>query len=72
MLWESNGNLGIGGIVPEYHTFDAQVSYKVKSIKSIVKIGGSNIFNQRYTQAVGSPNVGSLYYVSITFDQFLN
>jgi iron complex outermembrane receptor protein len=45
---------------------------KVPVIKSIIKLGGTNLFGKSYIQAYGSPNVGSTYYVSITFDQLLN
>ncbi|MCE7056725.1 TonB-dependent receptor [Algoriphagus sp. AGSA1] len=59
-------------VVPAYGTLDAQVSYKLKSIKSILKIGGSNLFSKGYTQAWGNPTVGTMYFVSLTFDEFLN
>jgi len=59
-------------IIPAYGTFDAQLSYKIKSIKSILKMGGSNLFSKGYRQAWGNPTVGTMYYVSITFDEFLN
>jgi iron complex outermembrane recepter protein len=68
-LWE--GSFAIG-TVPAFSTIDAQVSYKVPSIKSIFKVGGSNILNERYIMNYGSPTLGAIYYVSITFDQFLN
>ena len=59
--------------MPAFGTFDAQFSYKLKSIKSILKLGGSNLFNSSgYRQAWGNPTVGTMYYVSITFDEFLN
>ncbi|REG92717.1 TonB-dependent receptor [Algoriphagus antarcticus] len=58
--------------IPAYGTFDAQVSYKIKSIKSILKVGGSNLFSKGYTQAWGNPTVGTMYFVSLTFDEFLN
>jgi iron complex outermembrane receptor protein len=46
---------------------------KMKALKSILKIGGSNLFNSTgYRQAWGNPTVGSMYYVSLTFDEFLN
>jgi outer membrane receptor protein involved in Fe transport len=60
------------GDVPEIHTFDAQISYRIKEMKSIVKLGGSNIFNYRNFQNFGGPNIGAIYYVSITFDELLN
>ncbi|WP_448518607.1 TonB-dependent receptor domain-containing protein [Rhodoflexus sp.] len=59
-------------IVPAFSTLDAQVSLKIPSIKSIVKLGGSNLLNQSYTQAWGNPSVGAIYYLQITFDEFLN
>lgn len=58
--------------VPVVNNIDAQVSYKLSGIKSIIKIGGSNIGGKPYIQAFGSPSVGSMYYISITFDQLLN
>ncbi|MCE7068275.1 carboxypeptidase-like regulatory domain-containing protein [Dyadobacter sp. CY326] len=58
--------------VPAVSVLDAQISYKVNSIKSIIKLGGTNLLGKSYIQAYGSPNVGSTYYVSITFDELLN
>ena len=59
------------GRIDAYSIVDAQVSYKVPSIKSVVKVGGNNIFNNQIYQAYGSPSIGALYYVSVVFDQFL-
>jgi outer membrane receptor protein involved in Fe transport len=70
--WESAFSQVRGNVVPSFTTVDAQISYKVPSIKSVFKLGGSNIFNERYTTSFGNPSIGSLYYVSITFDEFLN
>ncbi len=58
--------------IPSFSTLDMQVSYKVTSLKSLFKLGGSNILNQYYTTSFGASQVGGLYYVSWTFDQFLN
>ncbi len=60
------------GVVPAFGTFDAQVSYKISSANTIVKLGGSNILNERYTTSFGNPTIGAIYYISLTFDQFLN
>ncbi|MBA4299149.1 TonB-dependent Receptor Plug Domain [Algoriphagus alkaliphilus] len=60
-------------VMPAFATFDAQFSYKLKSLKSILKVGGSNLFNSNgYRQAWGNPTVGTMYYISLTFDEFLN
>jgi hypothetical protein len=68
-LWEST--FGVADI-PAYNTLDVQVSYKVKSIKSIFKVGGSNVLNSYYTTGFGNAAVGGLYYVTWTFDDMLN
>ncbi len=59
-------------VIPAFGAFDAQFSYKLKSIKSILKVGGSNLFSNGYTNAWGNPTVGTMYFVSLTFDEFLN
>ena len=59
-------------IVPAINNLDAQVSYRVSPIRSIVRLGATNLFGNPYIQAYGSPSIGSTYYVSITFDELMN
>nr|WKN38419.1 TonB-dependent receptor [Tunicatimonas sp. TK19036] len=59
------------GLVPAYHTFDAQVTAKIPSLLATAKLGGSNIFNQRYYQYEGGPTIGAMYYLALTFDGLL-
>lgn len=59
------------GRINAYSLLDAQVSYSVPRLKTIVKLGASNLTNQYIMQAYGSPAVGGLYYVSLTFDDLL-
>jgi outer membrane receptor protein involved in Fe transport len=68
-FWDSSFG---DGVVPAYGTLDAQVSYKLPSYNTILKIGGSNIMNERYETSFGNPTLGAIYYFSLTFDQFLN
>ncbi len=56
------------GTVPSFSTFDAQVNLKVPSVKSVIKLGGSNILNKYYITSFGNPQVGGLYYISYTFN----
>jgi outer membrane receptor protein involved in Fe transport len=70
-LWESSFTIPRNGNVPAYSTIDAQVSYKVSPIKSMIKLGGSNILNQKYIQSLGGVNIGAMYYISLTFDELL-
>lgn len=58
--------------VPAITNIDAQVSTKLTGIRSILKVGGTNLFGKPYVQAFGSAAVGSMYYVSLTFDELLN
>ncbi|WP_332369629.1 TonB-dependent receptor domain-containing protein [Spirosoma telluris] len=59
------------GRIQAYHLIDAQVTLKLPAYKTLLKIGASNLTNQYVVQAYGSPAVGGLYYVSLTFDQGL-
>lgn len=59
-------------LIPSFNTLDAQVSKKLSGLKSILKVGGTNLFGKPYTTGWANPTVGSMYYVSITFDELLN
>ena len=64
-LWQ--GTFG-DGTVPAYSVVDAQVNYKVPSIKSIFKLGATNIGGHEYFTAYGTGLIGQQYYASITFN----
>lgn len=69
--WYGTFNQMRPGRIEAFSVVDAQVNYKVLPIKSMIKIGASNLFNNQVYQAYGSPSIGAIYYVSLTFDQFL-
>lgn len=52
------------GNVPSFSVFDAQINYRVPSIKSTFKVGGSNIGGKDYFTAIGTGHIGSQFYVS--------
>ena len=56
--------------LPAIHTVDAQISFKLPSTKSIVKIGANNLLNQYYVNAAGNSIVGGLYFVSFGYNVF--
>ncbi|HEY0433890.1 MAG TPA: TonB-dependent receptor, partial [Chitinophagaceae bacterium] len=68
-LWESP--LVTGGI-SAYNTVDAQVTFHFPKLKSLLKVGGSDLLNHRYLQYAGGPTIGALYYATITVDGLLN
>jgi len=60
------------GKIPAYQVVDAQVTYRVPKAKATIKIGASNVFNNRYIQYAAGPTIGGLYYAAFTFDGLLN
>ena len=67
MLWE--GTFGTGQ-VKAFGSLDAQVSYRLPKIKSLIKLGASNLLNNYYVSAFGNPNVGGMYYISFGYNVF--
>jgi hypothetical protein len=65
--WE--GELA-NGPVDAFSTVDAQVNYQFPKIRSMVKIGGSNIFNHYYQNGFGNPQIGGLYYIGLAYNVF--
>jgi outer membrane receptor protein involved in Fe transport len=59
------------GNVPAYSTIDAQVNYRLPRVKTMIKLGGSNILNHYYQTSFGNPKIGAIYYVSLLFDELL-
>lgn len=57
--------------VPEFGVVDAQVNYKISPLKTMVKLGATNIGGGDYRTNLGAPFVGQQYYISLTFDEFL-
>jgi iron complex outermembrane recepter protein len=51
-------------IIPSRTVVDAQINYSVPSMKSIFKIGGTNIGGGEFQSAVGAPFIGSQYFIS--------
>ncbi len=63
--WEATfGN----GVVPEFHTVDAQINYRVPSLKSTFKAGATNLLGDEYFTAFGTGFIGSMYYVGWTIN----
>ena len=53
--------------VPQHHTFDAMVSYRIPKYNLMAKAGGSNIFGPDYMVAPGTGKVGQIFYFSLLF-----
>ena len=64
-LWQSSF---IDGMVPENTVFDAQVSYALPCMKSVIKVGANNLFGKDYIQVVGAGAIGNLVFASWTIN----
>ncbi len=64
-LWQATFG---DGDVPSYHTVDAQISYTIPKIKSIIKVGATNLLGDEYFTAIGTGQIGSMYYASIVIN----
>ncbi len=66
--YDWTGTFG-NGPVPSFSALDLQVSYNLTGMRSVVKLGANNILGTEFVQAYGAPAIGSMYYLSLTFDE---
>ena len=62
-LWESSF---ADGTIDEATVVDVQANYTIKSLKSILKVGATNIGGKEYGQVLGAGLIGQQYFVSLT------
>ncbi|HXO75820.1 MAG TPA: TonB-dependent receptor, partial [Puia sp.] len=58
------------GPVSSFGTLDAQVSYKLLDIRSMIKLGATNLTDHYYTSQYGNPAIGGVYYISYAYNVF--
>lgn len=56
------------GQIPSFHVVDAQINYRVPSLKTTFKAGATNLLGDEYYTAFGTGFIGSMYYVSIVIN----
>jgi iron complex outermembrane recepter protein len=66
--WTGTFNQMRPGHIDAYSIVDAQVSYHMHKLKSMIRVGANNLFNNKVYQAYGSPSIGAVYYVAVLFD----
>ncbi|MFL5744195.1 MAG: TonB-dependent receptor domain-containing protein [Niastella sp.] len=67
MLWQ--GTFGTGQVA-SFGSLDGQVNYRLPKIRSMIKLGATNLLNKYYNTAFGNPSIGGLYYVSFGYNVF--
>jgi len=65
-FYEGGGH--VDGTVKAFATLDAQMNYKFPKIKSMIKLGGTNITNKYYQTGFGNPYIGGMYYLSFAYN----
>jgi len=55
------------GLVPSFGLLDAQINYNFKKINTTLKIGASNILDNRHLETIGGPLIGRLGYVRLNY-----
>lgn len=56
------------GFIPTYDMLDVQASVGLPKINSTLKIGASNVLNNKTFQTYGGPRIGRLAYVTFTYE----
>ena len=64
-LWESTM---VDGIIESATVVDAQINYGLPKLKSLVKLGATNLGGQDYVQVLGAGAIGQQYYISWTIN----
>ncbi|MCD0464553.1 TonB-dependent receptor domain-containing protein [Flavobacterium sp. ENC] len=63
--WESSF---ADGIIESATVIDAQINYGIPKLKSVFKLGASNIGGKEYTQVIGAGLIGQQYFASWTIN----
>lgn len=64
-LWESSFG---DGMIPENTVLDAQINYAVPKLKSVIKVGATNLFGKDYLQVIGAGMIGQMWFASWTIN----
>ena len=66
--FEYTGSPQFTGFVPSYYSVDAQVNKFFPKIYCTLKIGASNLTNNKQFQVYGGPRIGRMAYISLLFE----
>ena len=63
-----DGSPQFSGAIPSYGLMDVQVNYSFAKQNTIVKVGSSNVLNNRHYEVYGGPLIGRLAYISLLYN----
>lgn len=64
-LWQSTM---VDGMIDAATVVDAQISYGLPKLKSVIKLAATNIGSKEYTQVLGAGAIGQQYFISWTIN----
>ncbi|WP_035652877.1 TonB-dependent receptor [Flavobacterium sp. ASV13] len=64
-LWQSSFG---DGMIPKNTVLDAQVNYGLPKLKSVIKVGATNLFGKDYLQVIGAGAIGQMWFASWTIN----
>lgn len=67
-FWQSPFGVGL---IDSYSVLDVALLYEVSEIGARLKVGAANLLDESYRQVYGGPEVGSQYYLGLTFDNIV-
>lgn len=56
------------GRIPTYDLVDAQINHEWRKLNMTVKVGASNLLNNKQFQTYGGPRIGRLAYISFLYE----
>jgi len=59
------------GLLDGFGVWDAAILYRLPNLRSIIKLGATNITSDGYRTVYGGPTIGGEYYLQWTFDELL-
>ncbi|MEO8239478.1 MAG: carboxypeptidase-like regulatory domain-containing protein [Flavobacterium sp.] len=64
-LWQSSFG---DGMIAENTVLDAQINYAFPKLKSVIKVGATNLFGDDYLQVIGAGAIGQMWFASWTIN----
>ncbi len=62
------GSPQFSGYIPAYNLLDAQVSIGLDKLNTTVKLGASNVLDNKHFETYGGPSIGRLAYISLLYE----
>ncbi|MDZ4709802.1 MAG: carboxypeptidase-like regulatory domain-containing protein [Saprospiraceae bacterium] len=66
--FQFEGSPQFTGFIPSYDLLDAQINWKLRPLNTTIKLGASNLLDNRQFQAYGGPKIGRLAYLSLLYE----